>query len=123
VKEVTGGDFSAKDFRTWNATLLAAYALAVSGEVAHSETGRKRAINRAVQEVARYLGNTPTVARASYIDPRVFDAYNGGLIVDHRVFDRGSHTGLAIHHPPFERGVLDLISEHEESRALVKVAA
>src|SRR3954468_24206114 len=54
IKEVTGGDFSAKDFRTWNATVLAAMALAVSGQVAAegSKAARKRAINRAVKEVA-----------------------------------------------------------------------
>ena len=78
LKEATGADFSAKDFRTWNATVLAAMALAVSGEVAGTKTGRKRAITRAIKEVAHYLGNTPAVCRASYIDPRVFDAYHGG---------------------------------------------
>jgi DNA topoisomerase IB len=81
IKELTGGGYSAKDFRTWNATVLAAVALAVSGEVAATKTGRKRAITRAVKEVAHYLGNTPAVCRASYIDPRVFDAYEGGLII------------------------------------------
>src|SRR3954447_20121073 len=63
IKDVTGGDFSAKDFRTWNATVLAAMALGVSGQVAAegSKAARKRAINRAVKEVAGYLGNTPAV--------------------------------------------------------------
>ena len=61
--------------------MLAAIALGVSGEVARSPTGRKRAINRAIDEVARYLGNTPAVCRASYIDPRVFDAYRAGLTI------------------------------------------
>jgi DNA topoisomerase-1 len=46
--QLTGGDFSAKEFRTWNATVLAALAVAVSGKTAHSPTGRKRAIARAV---------------------------------------------------------------------------
>ena len=74
VKELTGAGFSAKDFRTWHATVLAAVALAVS-EAATSKTGRKRAVTRAIAEVAHYLGNTPAVCRASYIDPRVFDRY------------------------------------------------
>jgi len=74
------GDFSAKDFRTWHATVLAAVALAVS-ERAATSTGRKRAITRAVGEVAHYLGNTPAVCRASYIDPRVFDRYAAGVTV------------------------------------------
>ncbi|HLM09497.1 MAG TPA: hypothetical protein VK307_07290 [Thermoleophilaceae bacterium] len=81
VKEATAGDFSAKDFRTWSATVLAAVALAVSGMAATSHTARKRAKSRAVKEVARYLGNTPAVCRASYIDPRVFDRFDGGLTI------------------------------------------
>jgi DNA topoisomerase I len=81
VKVLGGGDFSAKDFRTWNATVLAAVALAVSGKAAGSPSARKRAIARAVQEVAFYLGNTPAVCRASYIDPRVFDLFDAGVTV------------------------------------------
>ncbi|MGI8844672.1 MAG: DNA topoisomerase IB, partial [Thermoleophilaceae bacterium] len=82
VKDASDGDFSAKDFRTWNATVLAAIALAVSGEAADGpKTARKRAAKRAVDEVARYLGNTPAVSKASYIDPRVFDRFDGGLTV------------------------------------------
>jgi DNA topoisomerase IB len=80
LKELAGGDFTAKDFRTWHATVLAAVALAVSTE-ARSATARKRAMSRAVQEVARYLGNTPAVCRASYIDPRVFDHYLAGTTI------------------------------------------
>ena len=80
IKEVTGGDFSAKDFRTWTATVLCAVGLAVSTE-ARSPTARKRAVTRAVQEVAHYLGNTPAVCRASYIDPRVVDRYRAGVTI------------------------------------------
>jgi DNA topoisomerase I len=126
LKEATGDDFSAKDFRTWNATLLAAVALAVSGEVAGSKTGRKRAISRAVQEVAGYLGNTPAVCRVSYIDPRVFDAYQGGLVIARPVLDEATDAGpgqLAIHQRKLEEAVLDLIDERERSPALDRVAA
>src|SRR5439155_257021 len=77
IKDVTGGDFTAKDFRTWSATVLAAVALAVSATVA-STSGRKRAVTRAVKEVAHYLGNTPAVCRNSYIDPRVVDCFRDG---------------------------------------------
>ena len=80
VKEVTGGEFTAKDFRTWNATVLAAVALAVSAGIT-SATGRKRAVTRAVAEVAHYLGNTPAVCRSSYIDPRVVDRYREGVTI------------------------------------------
>jgi DNA topoisomerase I len=126
LKEATGDDFSAKDFRTWNATLLAAVALAVSGEVAGSKTGRKRAISRAVQEVAGYLGNTPAVCRASYIDPRVFDAYQGGLVIARPVLEEATDAGpgqLAIHQRKLEEAVLDLIDERKRSPALDRVAA
>jgi DNA topoisomerase IB len=82
LKDATGLDVSAKDFRTWNATVLAAVALGVSGLAQPSATGRKRAIVRAVKEVADYLGNTPAVARSSYIDPRVFDRFTDGITID-----------------------------------------
>ena len=82
LKEATGEDVSAKDFRTWGATVLAAVALAVSDGAPDTKTARKRAIMRAVKEVAHYLGNTPAVARASYIDPRVFDRYRDGETID-----------------------------------------
>jgi DNA topoisomerase-1 len=125
IKAATGGDFSAKDFRTWNATVLAAVALAVSGEAAGTKTGRKRAIKRAIDEVARYLGNTPAVCRASYIDPRVFDAYRGGLVIGRALEDaaEGERGQLPIHHEAIEEAVLDLINERERSPALERVAA
>jgi DNA topoisomerase IB len=86
LAELAGGQVSAKDFRTWNATVLAAVALAVSGQVARSEAARKRAVARAVKEVSDYLGNTPAVCRASYIDPRIIDLYEDGRTLD-RVLD------------------------------------
>jgi DNA topoisomerase I len=126
LKAATGSDFSAKDFRTWNATLLAAVALAVSGEVAGSKTGRKLAISRAVNEVASYLGNTPAVCRASYIDPRVFDAYQAGLVIARPVLEESMEAGpgqLSIHQRELEDAVLDLIDERERSPAIEKIAA
>jgi DNA topoisomerase I len=125
LKEATGDDFSAKDFRTWNATVLAAVALSVAGEVAGSKTGRKRAITRAIKEVAHYLGNTPAVCRASYIDPRVFDAYQGGLVIGRPLHEAAEveEGELPIHQRAIERAVLDLINERESSRAIEKVAA
>ncbi len=124
LKDATGAGFSAKDFRTWNATVLAAVALAVSGEVAGSKTGRKRAITRAIKEVSHYLGNTPAVCRASYIDPRVFDAYQAGLIVGKPLYEAAEveEGELPIHQRAVEEAVLDLINERESSRALEKLA-
>jgi DNA topoisomerase I len=125
LKDATGDDFSAKDFRTWNATLLAAVALSVSGQVAGTKTGRKRAIARAVDEVARYLGNTPAVCRGSYIDPRVFDAYRAGLVIGRPLRDAADTAPgrLPIHQRALEEAVLDLIDERDRSAALDRVAA
>jgi DNA topoisomerase IB len=113
LKAATGEDISAKDFRTWGATVLAAMALAVSGEVAATKTGRKRAIMRAVKEVAHYLGNTPAVCRASYIDPRVFDRYRSGLTVAGALEQLGQvdEPGEPAHQGAVEVAVLDLIEE------------
>jgi len=109
LKDTTGEDISAKDFRTWGATVLAAVALAVSGEVAATKTGRKRAITRAVKEVAYYLGNTPAVARASYIDPRVFDRYRDGEMIALSLVAEEDDTPAI--QGPVEAAVLDLIDD------------
>ena len=124
VKEAAGGDFSAKDFRTWNATVLAAVALAVSGEMASaSKTARKRAHKRAVDEVARYLGNTPAVTRSSYIDPRVFDRFDGGLTIGGVIPDFAeAGEGWPAVQRSVEEGVIDLIAEDEDSEAVKRVA-
>ncbi len=109
LKEVTGADVSAKDFRTWGATVLAAVALAVSGEAPPTKTGRKRAITRAVKEVAYYLGNTPAVARASYIDPRVFDGFRDGRTIGGSMnLVADEHDATAIQ--PVEDAVLELLT-------------
>jgi DNA topoisomerase I len=78
LKDLAGGDFSAKDFRTWNATVLAAVALARHDPKDLSRTARRRAINDAVKDVAGYLSNTPSVCRSAYIDPRVIDRFDSG---------------------------------------------
>ncbi len=84
LRSITGGDFTAKDFRTWNATVMAAAFLAAARPAAQSPTSSKRAVAAAVREVAGYLGNTPAVCRRSYIDPRVVEYYQDGVtIVDH----------------------------------------
>lgn len=126
LKGATGDDFSAKDFRTWSATVIAALALAVSGPAQGSKTSRQRAITRAIKETSHYLGNTPAVCRASYIDPRVFDAYRGGLVLDQRVISEALDAepgDLPTHHPRIERAVLDLIDEREESPRVERLAA
>ena len=123
IKDVTGEDFSAKDFRTWHGTVLAAVALAVSGRAAGSKTARTKAISRAVKEVAHYLGNTPAVCRASYIDPRVFDRYRDGITIGGALDRLGDvDLGEPATQGAVEEAVLDLL-EGTESPVLEKVAA
>jgi DNA topoisomerase-1 len=80
LKETVGPDASAKDFRTWHATVLAAVALART-EPPRSPSAARRGVSRAVKEVAQQLGNTPAVCRASYIDPRVIDRFGDGRTI------------------------------------------
>jgi DNA topoisomerase-1 len=85
LKRELGDEFSAKDFRTWNATVMAAVTLATDGGDTGSRAARERHIKGAVRAVAELLGNTPAVARRSYIDARVFDAYLSGLTISEAV--------------------------------------
>ncbi len=80
IAENAGGHFTAKEFRTWNATVLMALLLANAGPPATVRSSRS-AINASVRAVADWLGDTPTVARSSYIDPRLISQYesDGGL--------------------------------------------
>ena len=78
VREATGIEATAKDFRTWHATVLAAAALAQTEEPGTSKASRKRAAATAMKEVSEYLGNTPALARSAYVDPRVVEAYEEG---------------------------------------------
>jgi DNA topoisomerase IB len=81
LAEIMDEQFTAKDFRTWHATVLFAVGLAVSTNAPDTEAARKRVVARAVKETAEHLGNTPAVCRNSYIDPRVIDRYNDGRTV------------------------------------------
>lgn len=82
IREVMGEEFSAKDFRTWSGTVIAAMALDEIGalEVEDQKTMDKN-IRNAVIKVSEHLGNTPSVARSSYIDPRVIDEYVNGKTI------------------------------------------
>ncbi|HEY7847215.1 MAG TPA: DNA topoisomerase IB [Candidatus Limnocylindria bacterium] len=80
LREITGQDFTAKDFRTWSGTVLAAWALEELQAV-DSESQAKRNVVRAVEQVAEWLGNTPAVSRRSYVHPAVIDAYLDGDVV------------------------------------------
>lgn len=80
LREITGEDVTAKDFRTWSGTVLAAWALQ-EFEAVDSQAKAKRNVVRAVEEVAEWLGNTPAVSRKSYVHPAVIDAYLDGDVV------------------------------------------
>src|SRR5690606_31648701 len=81
VRLRAGDEFTTKDFRTLHGTIVAARALATA-RPATSRTARQRAIAAAVRQASEALGNTPAVARSSYIDPRVFDRYSTGETLD-----------------------------------------
>ncbi|MGZ4437149.1 MAG: DNA topoisomerase IB [Nocardioidaceae bacterium] len=85
LRETSGAEITAKDFRTWHATVLAAVALASTDEPGDSEASRKRAVRQAMVEVSNYLGNTPAIAKSSYVDPRVIDKYDAGETIESTV--------------------------------------
>ena len=103
IQQHVGEEFSAKDFRTWNGTVLAAVALA--GDPPQGRPTRERAIREAVAEVAELLGNTAAVCRASYIDPRLFDRFRNGQTI---AAVRGGEIGDR-RRDKIEREVLELI--------------
>ncbi len=99
IKEVMGERFSAKDFRTWAGTLIAACALArLSAEAVPGRTDRKKLMVAAIKETAAQLGNTPAVCKASYIWPSVLRSFEVGRVV-------AASTGHAA-----ERALLQLLS-------------
>jgi DNA topoisomerase-1 len=119
LKEQLGEEFSAKDFRTWNATVIAAVGLAAEHPTPASQAARRRTINRAVKAVAELLGNTPAVARRAYIDPRIFDRYESGWTIHGaleriRVIDASDDRVRA----RIESAVIDLLTDRRESPAL-----
>jgi DNA topoisomerase-1 len=87
IKELLGGPFTAKDFRTWAGTFVCAAELmqVASGDMPKSARERRRVLVQAIRKTAGVLQNTPTVARASYIDPRVIASFENGRAPDHPV--------------------------------------
>ncbi|MFL5194754.1 MAG: DNA topoisomerase IB, partial [Microvirga sp.] len=82
LKEITGNEITAKDFRTWAGTVLAALALAEFEEF-DSDAKAKKNIRAAIEKVSARLGNTPTICRKCYVHPEVFASYlDGGLLLD-----------------------------------------
>lgn len=109
LRLTTGGDMTAKDFRTWHATVLAATALAATTESGRTPTSRKRAVRQAMVEVSTYLGNTPAIAKSSYVDPRVVDLYEDGTTIGNVV--RREHRTPEERQAAIERAVLRMLAK------------
>lgn len=112
IRQVTRGEFTAKDFRTWNATVLMAQLLAFS-EPSASSRQRSLTVRSTYEKVAEYLGNTPAIARASYVDSRVVDLYNNGVTLPTRVLPK-RRADLPVH-PAVERAVVRMLESSRDS--------
>jgi DNA topoisomerase-1 len=115
-----GGDFSAKDFRTWAGTVLAASALGRLKDVAEpGQAPTKRRLDEAVKDVARSLGNTPAVCRRSYIHPDIVEAYLDGSLAEAAAGAAGDNgsNGRESDLAGQERIVLDLLQRRLSSAA------
>ena len=107
LKEITSPEFSAKDFRTWGGTLLAALELADIG-CCDNETEMKKNVVAAVKNVAEHLGNTPSVCRSSYIHPVVIKSYENGITLQEFT-------------PKQKRRIKRLAAHKPEEKALIKL--
>jgi DNA topoisomerase-1 len=109
IKAATAPEFSAKDFRTWGGTLLAAIELAEIGK-AEDESQAKRNLVKAVERVAERLGNTPTVCRGCYIHPKVLESYLQGITLEEfrRKVERSIHR-IEPEYQPEEMALLKLL--------------
>jgi DNA topoisomerase-1 len=120
IKEVMGGSFSAKDFRTWAGTLVCACALAREGVEMPPESTlrtqarvRKRRIVAAIKQTAEVLGNTPAVCRSSYVCPEVIHEFEKGKVIDScssSLENLVSFRGLKLHES--ERALLKFLSRN-----------
>ncbi len=119
-----GEEFSAKDFRTWNATVLAAATLAANGTGAVSKAARQRAVKQSIVAVSELLGNTPAVARRAYIDPRVFDRYLSGWTIGPALAEAAElDASNDRRRRRLEVAVVDLLTGDHDSSAVIRVAA
>ncbi len=113
LRDIFAYDVTAKDFRTWHATVIAATALADAASPSDTRRSRQKAIRQAVVEVSEYLGNTPTIARNSYIHPRVIDLYEDGTTIAHAL--PGAPTDRLRRQERLEKAVLRMLTEDPES--------
>ncbi|MEJ7624007.1 MAG: hypothetical protein WKF34_08425 [Pyrinomonadaceae bacterium] len=112
LKELTAPEFSAKDLRTWGGTLLAGVALAEIG-IAETEADMKKNLVKGIRRVAEQLGNTPTVARGSYIHPAILQAYERGKTLDeYRTRKQRLVKRLETDYEPEEAALLKLLDDY-----------
>ncbi len=121
LKEISGHDFTAKDFRTWAGTMLAAEALA-GFELAADETTARSNIVSAIESVSKMLGNTPTICRKCYVHPEVIDAYMEGdtiSTIEQRADQQQKQSAL----PPLEHAVIELLVRRLKSEEALTAAS
>jgi DNA topoisomerase IB len=109
LKEISGAEISAKDFRTWNATVLMAAALAET-PTPKTKTARTKAVRAAYVRVSEQLGNTPAVCKASYVDPRVVDRFENGETVVEALRAVASTEGDRAAQRTLEQAVCQMLS-------------
>ncbi len=123
LREVTGEDYTAKDFRTWSGTVLAALALQAFEQV-DSQAQAKKNIVQAIESVAKKLGNTPTICRKCYVHPAVLASYlDGSLLEGMRVRARQQLQEDLPALAPEEAAVLALLQQRLQGAAQVKPGA
>jgi DNA topoisomerase IB len=110
LQEILGTEFTAKDLRTWHATVLAAVFICGHARPT-SETGRRRAEKAVMREVSEQLGNTPAVARRSYVDPRVLTAFQEGKTIE-RTLRRVADIPIEESRHDIERAVVRLLKQY-----------
>ena len=121
LRDGTGGELTAKDFRTWHATVIAAISLAMTEEPGSSKRSRQRAVKAACVKVSEYLGNTPTMAKNSYIDPRVIDLYEDGVTI--RAALEREYASEADRQVGIERAVCRIVAEDPDEVGMPEAAA
>jgi len=113
IKEIMAGDFTAKDFRTWAATLICASALArVQAQVNGNRPANKRLLVAAIKETAEALGNTPAVCRSAYICPLIMTSFEKGQVIDRHFLSLAElmkYRGTSLH--PAERSLLRFLKQ------------
>lgn len=116
LRDITGQDFSAKDFRTWAGSILAARELDAVGPCRNERDGKK-AIVAAIKSVAAELGNRPATCRKYYVHPAILEAYSNGTLHEamrHGAAQSAAYQGLGLR--PEEYSVLVLIAEYQEKQ-------